>query len=77
MQVDALDRQLNDTYQSLLKVVGDDANLALQVKSSERDWLRFRDSLIKAAFPSSGPHAEHGSMLPTEINNLRSKLTQE
>lgn len=76
-QADSLDRQLNTTYQALLKAISDDADLALRVKSLERDWIKFRDSLIQAAFPPSGPHAEHGSMLPTEINNLRSELTRE
>jgi uncharacterized protein YecT (DUF1311 family) len=72
-----VDQQLSQVYRSLLKSVSGDKALTMQIEASERHWIRYRDSYLRAAFPSSGPHADNGSMLPMEFDELRVELTQE
>ncbi len=76
-QAAALEKELDVVYRSVLSSISGDKALSLKIQASERSWVVFRDSFIQSAFPSSGPHAERGSMLPTEINELRSQLTRE
>lgn len=55
------DRQLNATYQAVLKKWGAFPDMVAKLRQSERDWLVYRDADIKARFAVSDASPFQGS----------------
>ena len=50
------DKKLNETYQKVLKLYGNDKIFIKQFKESQKAWLYFRDSYLASLYP----HKERG-----------------
>ena len=72
-----LEADLKREYELVLASAADDPKLARAIKSTEDAWIAYRAQLVDIAFPASGPHAEHGSALIVEKNELIYDLTSE
>jgi uncharacterized protein YecT (DUF1311 family) len=72
-----LEADLQREYKQVLTSAANDPKLVQALKSSENAWIAYREKLVSVAFPTSGPHAEHGSALIVEKNELISDLTIE
>ncbi|MET0535285.1 MAG: lysozyme inhibitor LprI family protein [Steroidobacter sp.] len=73
------DRQLNATYQSLLKKYADDAAFIQKLRAAQRAWVAFRDAELDATYwcMEPNPAACWGSLLPQRYASYKSKLTSE
>ena len=69
--------ELNRTYKQLLELTKSDAKAILAIKTSERLWIQYRDSYIKAMYPKDDKQAAYGSFFPMEAHLIEASLTRE
>jgi uncharacterized protein YecT (DUF1311 family) len=69
-----VDAELNSVYRTLLQTVKQ-PEYAEKIKVAERAWIAYRDAYIQAMYPASDKQAEYGSIFPSEVSNLRVRLT--
>lgn len=73
------DKELNDTYQKILKEYKTDTAFIINLKKAQKLWIQFRDAEMKMKFPDREP-GYYGSVQPmcwsiylTELTQLRTK----
>jgi uncharacterized protein YecT (DUF1311 family) len=71
------DAELNQTYQKLLETVKSNTKANSAIRASERLWIQYRDSYIKAMYPEDDKQAAYGSFFPMEAHLLEASLTRE
>jgi uncharacterized protein YecT (DUF1311 family) len=67
------ERDLNTTYQGILKKYADDPAFIGRLRRAQRAWLKFRDAQLEMRFP---PSDEAGSVAPMCYASYKAKLTQ-
>lgn len=58
------DKELNRTYQAVLKKYADDPSFITKLRVSQRAWLKFREAELDAMFPHSAEANYYGSVYP-------------
>jgi uncharacterized protein YecT (DUF1311 family) len=74
------DRELNRTYQRILKKYAKDALFLQRLKQAQRAWLAFRDAEIDMKFPSTNTQeltARYGSVYPICFASYKAGLTEQ
>ncbi len=73
------DKELNSTYQKILKEYKADTAFIMNLKMAQKLWIQFRDAEMKMKFPDREP-GYYGSIQPlcrsiylTELTQLRTK----
>jgi len=70
------DAELNGVYQQILKEYSDDTIFIEALRTSQRNWIKFRDTELKMKYPERGP-GWYGSLHPTCISYYLAELTNE
>jgi len=70
------DRELNLIYQKILTDRKSDTVFIHNLISSQRIWMKFRDSELKVKYPEREP-GYYGSILPMCISIFLEQLTEE
>jgi uncharacterized protein YecT (DUF1311 family) len=70
------DAELNGVYQQILKEYSDDTVFLEALRTSQRNWIKFRDSELKMKYPERGP-GWYGSIHPICISYYLADLTNE
>jgi uncharacterized protein YecT (DUF1311 family) len=75
------DKELNRTYQAVLKKYADDAAFVTKLRASQRAWLKFREAELDAIFPHSAEANYYGSVYPQcragKLTNMVTERTHE
>jgi uncharacterized protein YecT (DUF1311 family) len=71
--VDA-ERDLNATYQSILKKYADSPAFVERLRAAQRAWLKFRDAQVEMRYP---PSDQGGSVAAMCRASYKAELTQE
>ena len=71
------DKQLNATYQKVLKKFADDKLALKYLRATQKAWLVFRDAEIMAHFPHMNEPLYYGTMLGLDLNTLKKELTEK
>ena len=73
------DKELNQTYQSLVKKEADDPLFICKLRLAQKAWLAFRDADLDARFACSEYDARIccGSMYPMSFLSRKAELTRE
>jgi uncharacterized protein YecT (DUF1311 family) len=71
------DDELSETYQKLLSLVKGNKKADAAIRSSERAWLLYRDSYLKAMYPEENKQAAYGSMFSMEFDLNEADLARE
>jgi uncharacterized protein YecT (DUF1311 family) len=71
------DRELNATYQKILKDYKSDAAFISRMKASQRIWIQFRDAELLARYPAKDARVEYGSVFPMCWSIYKTDLTKE
>jgi len=73
------DKELNQTYQKILKEYNEDIVFIRNLKNAQRIWVQLRDAELKSKYPNTDPNY-YGGMHPmceyyylTELTNERIK----
>lgn len=66
------ERDLNVTYQDVLKKYADNPAFIESLRMAQRAWLKFRDAQLEMRFPPSG---EKGSVAPMCYASYKAELT--
>ena len=79
MQADAdyqkADKELNVTYQKILKEYQPKTAFIQNLKTAQNRWIQFRDAELKARYPDAAQ--EYGSVFPTCWSQEMAALTRE
>jgi uncharacterized protein YecT (DUF1311 family) len=67
------ERELNATYQGILKKYADDPAFIGRLRTAQRAWLKFRDAQLQMRFP---PSNQAGSVAPMCYASYKAELTQ-
>jgi uncharacterized protein YecT (DUF1311 family) len=67
------ERELNETYQGILKKYANDPAFIGRLRTAQRAWLKFRDAQLQMRFP---PSNEAGSVAPMCYASYKAELTQ-
>jgi uncharacterized protein YecT (DUF1311 family) len=67
------ERELNATYQGILKKYADDPAFIGRLRTAQRAWLKFRDAQLEMRFP---PSDLAGSAEPMCYASYKAELTQ-
>jgi len=70
------DKELNETYKTILSMYKTDTVFIKNLKASQRIWIVFRDAELKVKFPETDPRY-YGSVYPMCVSSYLEKLTQE
>ena len=70
------DAELNGVYQQILKEYSDDTVFLEALRTSQRNWIKFRDSELKMKYPDRGSSGWYGSIHPLCISNYLAELTE-
>jgi len=73
------DKELNETYQALIKKEADDPLFVSKLRLAQKAWLTFRDADLDALFACSEADIKicWGSMYPMLYFNRKAELTRE
>jgi len=71
------DDELNATYRKLLLKAAGQEKAVAKIKAAERAWLAYRDAYIDAMYPAEDKQAEYGSIFPSEVDDLRARLSYQ
>jgi len=73
------DKELNQTYQSLIKKDADDPLFISKLRLAQKAWLAFRDADLEARFACSEDNVRicWGSMYPMSFFYRKAELTRE
>jgi uncharacterized protein YecT (DUF1311 family) len=72
----AADKELNATYQQILKDYSKDPVFIANFKKAQKLWVQFRDAEMKAKYPNRGP-GYYGSVQPMCWSMYLTELTIE
>ena len=70
------DKQLNIVYKKILTSYSRDTNFIVQLKTSQRIWIQFRDAEMKMKFPEKD-QSNYGSVFPLCWYAYMEELTSE
>lgn len=70
------DKELNATYNKILKQYKSDAAFIKNLKASQKIWIKFRDAEMKVKYPEREA-GYYGSMQPLCESNYRAELTKK
>ena len=71
------DRELNKTYQAVLKKYADDPAFITKLRASQLAWLKFREAELDATFPHAGKASYYGTSYPLCRAGKLTKLVTE
>jgi uncharacterized protein YecT (DUF1311 family) len=71
------DALLNDIYHKLLSAAAGQAVRIEKIRAIERAWISYRDAYISAVYPAKDKQAAYGSIFPTQVDLLRTRLTRQ
>jgi uncharacterized protein YecT (DUF1311 family) len=73
------DKELNRTYQSLLKKEADDQLFISKLRLAQKAWMAFRDAELEARFACAERDVKlcWGSVYPTLVYSRNAELTRE
>lgn len=69
------DQELNEVYQSILRIYQSDAGFRKSLKASQRIWISFRDAELKMKYPRTEP-GYYRSIHPMCVSVYLEKLTR-
>jgi uncharacterized protein YecT (DUF1311 family) len=72
----AADKELNATYQKILREYSDDEVFLESLREAQRCWVAFRDAQLKMKYPDREP-GHYGSIQPMCEAEYLAELTQE
>lgn len=70
------DAELNKVYQQIIKDYADDPTFLKALRTSQRNWIKFRDSELKMKYPDREP-GWYGSIQPMCVSTYMTELTNE
>lgn len=70
------DKELNDVYNKILAQYKSDATFIKNLKKSQRQWIKFRDTEMKVKYPKREA-GHYGSMQPLCYTNYMAELTKK
>lgn len=70
------DKDLNATYQKILKEYKNDISFVTNLKITQKIWVQFRDAEMKTKY-SEREDGYYGSIFPVCWNNYLQELTEE
>jgi uncharacterized protein YecT (DUF1311 family) len=70
------DKELNSTYQKILKEYSTDLAFIKNLKIAQNLWIKFRDAEMNMKYPQKGT-GYYGSIQPTCWNMYMTELTQK
>lgn len=70
------DKELNSTYQKILKEYRADPAFIKNLKIAQNIWIKFRDAEVNMKYPAREP-GYYGSIQPTCWNMYMTELTQK
>lgn len=70
------DKELNSTYQKILKEYNADPAFIKNLKIAQNIWIKFRDAEVNMKYPPREP-GYYGSIQPTCWNMYMTELTQK
>jgi len=70
------DKELNTTYQKIIKEYSADAEFIKNLKAAQRIWVQFRDAEVKAMYPDREP-GYYGTIQPVCKYNYLTELTEQ
>ena len=70
------DSELNRVYQQIIKEYAEDPTFLEALRTSQRNWITFRDSELKMKYPDREP-AWYGSIHPMCVSIYMAELTNE
>ena len=75
-EYDKADAELNKVYQQIMKEYAEDPTFLHALRTSQRNWITFRDSELKMKYPDREP-GWYGSVQPMCVSYYLSELTNE
>ena len=70
------DTELNELYKEILKEYSTDTIFIQAFRTSQLNWIKFRDSKLKMKYPDRGSSGWYGSIHPLCISNYLAELTE-
>lgn len=70
------DAELNKVYQQIMEEYADDPTFLAALRTSQRNWITFRDSELKMKYPEREP-GWYGSIQPMCVSYYLAELTNE
>ncbi|MEQ9577834.1 MAG: lysozyme inhibitor LprI family protein [Marinoscillum sp.] len=70
------DAELNKVYQQIMKEYADDPTFLDALRTSQRNWITFRDSELKMKYPDREP-GWYGSIQPMCVSYYMAELSSE
>ena len=70
------DTELNELYKEILKEYSTDTIFIQAFRTSQLNWIKFRDSELKMKYPDRGSSGWYGSIHPLCISNYLAELTE-
>lgn len=70
------DAELNKVYQQIMEAYADDPTFLDALRTSQRNWIAFRDSELKMKYPDREP-GWYGSIHPMCVSSYLALLTKE
>jgi uncharacterized protein YecT (DUF1311 family) len=71
------DQELNSVYNQILIDYKDDINFIAKLKTSQLQWIRFRDTELEMKYPEPDKQASYGTMFPMCKYSYLALLTEE
>lgn len=71
------DQELNSVYNQILNDYKEDINFIAKLKTSQLQWIKFRDTEIEMKFPEPDKQASYGTMFPMCKYSYLALLTEE
>ena len=71
------DLELNQVYKRILNLYSNDTLFIKNLRTSQRNWIRFRDSEFKMRYPEYTNEMRYGSMQPSCENHFLAKITSK
>ena len=70
-----VDKKLNTVYKKILNIYKVDTSFIMNLKGSQRIWIRFRDAEVKMMYPDREP-GYYGTIHPVCVSSYLEELTQ-
>ena len=72
-----IDEDLNIVYKKILLIYADDYEFIEALRSSQRNWIKFRDSEVKMKYPKEDKGFYYGSSYRMCVNYYLAELTSK
>ena len=71
------DQELNSVYNQILNDYNEDINFIAKLKTSQLQWIKFRDTEVEMKYPEPDKQSSYGTMFPMCKYNYLTMLTVE